>query len=265
MATFLQLFGEYLDAELGSADRSNIFTTAKRKDAINRAHLEFAKQTGCFQRVATITVVDGTQEYDLDATGIISAGDYIDVAPQGPEHKYTDSGGSITYTAGEDFPRIDIPQLNRESSGWRSTTAVSEKPTSWYLREDGGSLYFGLVPVPDIGAGDSAVVTLPYLAIPPDMTDDAHEPFSVVMGTSPKRTLRPWHMALVHYAAALLEPLRKNYQAEKRQRELFAGMVADYLQKQRPKGGQRVTFARNYYAEMRTRFQGSRVDPRSWP
>lgn len=265
MATFSQLYGEYLDAELGSADRSSLFTTAKRKDAVNRAQLEFVKQTGCFQREASITVVDGTQEYDLDATGIITSGDFLDVAPQGPEHQYTDSDGSIVYTAGDDFPRIDIPQLNRESTGWRQTDTPSERPSSWYLREEGGSVYFGLVPIPDIGSGDSALVTLPYVAYPPDMTDDAHEPFSVVMGTSPKRTLRPWHQALVHYAAALLEPLRKNYQAEKRQRELFAGMVADYLQKQRPKNGQRVVFARNYYRESRARFSGSRLDPRVWP
>lgn len=266
MSTFLQLFGEDLDAELGSSDRVNLFTTAKRQRAINRAQLEFVKQTGCFQRQATITLADGTQEYDLDATGIISSGDFLDVAPQGPTHVYTDTGGSITYTEGDDvFPRIDPPQLTRGQSGWRDTTSVSEIPTSWYLREDGGSVHFGLVPVPDIGAGDSAAVLLPYVAHPPDMTDDAHIPFSVVMGTSPKLTLRPWHMALVHYAAALLEPLRKNYQAEKRQRELFAGMVADYIQKQRPKAGQRVVFARQYLRESRQRFIGARMDPRRWP
>jgi hypothetical protein len=45
--TFLQLYGDYLDIELGSADRTALFTTARRKDAVNRAQLEFAKQTEC--------------------------------------------------------------------------------------------------------------------------------------------------------------------------------------------------------------------------
>lgn len=272
MATFLQLYGERLTRELGSADgdpaqgAGELFTTTRRKAAINEAQLEFAKLTGCFTRDALITIAAGTQEYDLDATGIISAGDYLDVAAQGPTHEYTDTGGTVTYTAGKDFPRIDIPVLDEDAPGWRNSDSTSELPTSWYLREAEGSVYFGLVPIPELGSGDSALVRLPYSAVPPDMTDDAHEPFSVVMGTSPKRTLRPWHQALVHFAAAILEPLRKNYEGEQRQRSLFAAQVADYLQQRRPKGDSQVRLAQNYYATARSRGmlqQG--LDPRRWP
>jgi len=97
------------------------------------------------------------------------------------------------------------------------------------------------------------------------MTDDAHEPFSVVAGTSPLKVLRPWHQALVHYAAALLEPLRKNYAGEQRQRQLFAAQVADYLQRQRPKGGQTVKLSRHYYRDARRRGSDRGYDIRIWP
>lgn len=262
MATFLQLYGEMLTRELGSADASSLFTTARRKAAINEAQLEFVKQTECFTRQASVTIVDNTQEYDLDAAGIISAEDFLWLAAEPATHKYTDTSGTITYTTGENFPRKDVPVMMDEGIDWRNTSVVSELPSSYYIREDGGSVYLGIVPIPDIGTGDSAVVLLPYVAKPPDMTDDAHEPFSVVMGTSPKKTLRPWHQALVHYAAALLEPLRKNYDGEQRQRQLFAAQVADYLQRQRPQNGQTVRLTRNYYREARGRAFNRPLDPR---
>jgi hypothetical protein len=74
-----------------------------------------------------------------------------------------------------------------------------------------------------IGSGETAAITVPYVAIPPGMTADAEEPFSLT-GSDPKTLLRPWHQALVHYAAALLEPLRKNFVGEQRQRQLFAAL-----------------------------------------
>lgn len=266
MATFSQLYGEYLDAELGTADRTQLFTTAKRKDAVNRAQLEFVKQTECFTKDATITLVDDTQEYDLDATGIISAGDFLWIAMQGAEHTFTDASANVTYTAGDDFRRVDIPELNERESGWRNTAAAN-RPSSYYVREDGGSVYLGIYPKPEIGASESASVRLPYVAIPPDMSGDSDEPFSATAGSTPKKTLRPWHQALVHYAAALLEPLRKNYVGEQRQRQLFAALVADYLQRQRPKGGHVVRLARRYYAEARGRrmWQTVSFTPRTDP
>lgn len=266
MATFGQLWGDRLDRELGSADRSSLFTEARRKAAVNEAQLEFAKQTECYQRIATITVAHNTPRYDLDAAGIISAEDFLCIASQGAEHAFTDVNGAVTYAAGKDFPRKDPAQLNEEDPGWRNTSVTTNIPSSYGIEEDGGSVFLFLVPIPKIGAGESAKVNLPYVASPPDMTADSHEPFSVTPGSTPNKTLRPWHQALVHYAAALLEPLRKHEAGRKTQLGLFAAQVADYLQKKRPKGGQTVRLARDYYREARGhRIFARAVDPTLWP
>jgi hypothetical protein len=45
---FVTLYGLELDRELGSADRTVLFTTARRKAAINAAQLEWVKRTECF-------------------------------------------------------------------------------------------------------------------------------------------------------------------------------------------------------------------------
>jgi hypothetical protein len=261
MATFVELYGERLNRELGSADTSELFTTARRKAAINEAQLEWVKQTESFTKQASLTMVDGTREYDLEAAGIISAQDFLWIAAQGAEYAWTDANGTVTYLADDTFPRRDVPILNREEPGWRNTDDAS-LPTSYYIREDGGTTYLGLFPPPAIGAGESAVVTLPYVAKPTDMSADVDVPFTA--SSNAKTILIPWHQALVHYAAALLEPLRKGYQAEQRQRALFAGIVADYLQRHRPKGGQTVTLAHNYYRAARHGTQRPR-DPRVYP
>lgn len=261
---FSDLYGTYLDVELGSADRASLFTTARRKDAVNRAQQEFAKQTECFTKSTPITLANGTREYDLES--VISADDFIAVASDGVEYVFTDASSNVTYRSGDDFPRLDLDILNREQSGWRLTGSATF-PSSYYLREDGGSIYLGFSEPPLIGAGESATVTIPYLAIPPDMSADTNEPFSDSAGTNPRRSLRPWHQALVHYAAALLEPLRKNYAGEQRQRGLFAAIVADYLQRHRKKGGSRITLAHDYRAAARGRglVSRARLDWRVWP
>ena len=246
MATFLELYGERLHRELGSSDTAALFTTARRKAAVNEAQLEWVKQTESFLRQGSVTLADGVREYDLEAAGVISAGDFLWLASQGAEYVFTDTNSTITYTTGDDFPRIDVSTMNRDDAGWRNV-AAARTPSSYYLREDGGTTILGIAPKPAIAIGESATVTLPYVAKPTDMTADADEPFTV--SSNIKTILRPWHQALVHYAAALLEPLRKNYAAETRQRNLFAAQVADYLQRHRAKGGGRIRFARNYRAE----------------
>lgn len=262
---YADLWGEKLTRELGSADTTELFTEARRKTAVNEAMVEFVKQTACLTQLLTLTVVDGTQEYDLDSAVTVAAADFLDVAPEGPTFKYTDTGGRITYLSGEDFPRKDELQMQDERIDFRNADSVSELPTSWYIREQGGSVYFGIVPIPDIGAGDSANVLVPYVCMPYPMTNDNDEPFSPAEGQAPKRTLRPWWPALVHYAAALLEPLRKGVAAEQAQRAKFAALVADYIQKKRPKNGQHIRLARNYYREQRGQMSSARVDPRIWP
>ena len=262
MAAFSDLFGERLDRELGSADRTALFTTVRRKGAINEAQLEFCKQTECFTKSVSITLSDGTREYDLEA--VISAADYLWIAKDGVEYVFTDADSNVTYRSGDDFPRYELSTLNREHNGWRSADDTTY-PDGYYLREDGGKVYLGLKTPPDIGASESASITLPYVAVPPDMSADGDEPYTV--SSDSKKSLRPWHQALVHYAAALLEPLRKNYTGEQRQRTLFAGQVADYLQRKRPKGGQMIAMGHNYYRAARGRYVSSvaQRDPRVYP
>ena len=255
-SAFSELYSERLTRELGSDDTSELFTTARRKAAINEAALAFVVETECFVRQVDITLSDGTREYDLEA--VISADDYLDIAKQGVEYAFTDANGDVTYRSDKDFPRKDIPQLNRGNSGWRNA-ADSNYPASWYIRKDGGKVYLGLSEPPDIGVSESAKVILPYVARPTEITDDSEVPYTV--SADALETLEPWLQGIVHKAAALLEPLRKNYAARDMQNNLFAAVVASYLQKQRPKGGQSVHLARNYYKDARGGLS-RRVDPR---
>jgi hypothetical protein len=257
-STFLELYGERLTRELGSDDTSELFTVARRKAAVNEAALAFVTETECFQRQADLTLVDDTREYDLEASAIISADDFLWLASQGVEYAFTDANGDVAYRSGDDFPRKDIPLLNREYSGWRNTAATTY-PASYYVRKDGGKTYIGLSEPPSIGVGESAKLILPYVARPTEITDDSEVPYTI--SSDALETLEPWLQGIVHYAAALLEPLRKNYASEQRQRGLFAAVVASYLQKQRPKGGQSIQLARNYDREAR-RGMARRIDPR---
>jgi hypothetical protein len=156
--------------------------------------------------------------------------------------------------------------LNREQVGWRGAPE-STLPASYYVREDTGKVFLGLSEAPDIGASCTATLTVPYVAIPPDLSSDSDEPFSAAAGVDQRRSLRPWHQGLVHFAAALLEPLRKNYAGEQRQRQLFGSYVADYLQRQRKVGGSRIVMARDYRAEASGRgvLSPAQRDWRVWP
>lgn len=251
---FSTLYGSALDIELGSADRTSLFTTARRQAAINAGQLEFIKRTGCFRRVASIALADDTREYDLESASNLAATDFLKVWDDGVELAVT-VGSDTTYRSGQDFPRRDVPMLNRQFPGWRSATATSI-PQSWYLKQDGGKVYFGLSEPPSIESGDSAAVTLPYVARAADMSADADKPFTA--SSDALNLLEPWHQALAHYGAAVLERLRKNVNAEQKQLALFAGYVADYLQAQAPTDGETVMMARDYRAEQ-GRFPTSRV------
>lgn len=259
--TFLQLYGDALDTELGSADRSETFTVAKRKLYINNAQGEFNRLTECFTREKNdIAITDGVAEYDLEA--VITAFDYQWIAKQGIEIKRVTS--TTTYYYGGDLlPRVDIDQLNRTNPGWRS--APNGIPTSYYLREDGGSVYLGFTPAPTVVVGETWTLTVPYVANVPDMVGDSDQPFT--LSGNAKIALRAWHQGLVHYAAAKLELLRMNAQGEGVQMQKFGGYLADYLQKRRVKGGTHVLFARNYNTERPSRASAGwqHQDPRRWP
>ena len=100
---------------------------------------------------------------------------------------------------------------------------------------------------PDVPATETWALVVPYVAQPIDMTADSDEPWSA--SSDPLKQLRPWHQALAHFAASSLERFRKDYQASDYQLNRFAAYVSDFLQTDKPRGGQHVGFARNYLRE----------------
>lgn len=240
---FSDLYGDLLDTELASADRTKLFTTAKRKTFINKGQREFVKLTECLQRQGSVPIVDEQGEYDLED----ELDDFTWITKQGVEVQILKSGSDTRYLAGKDLPLRSVDWLNRFDPNWRS--ADPSTPLAWYQREDGGEVNIGLTPAPAVGSGETWSITVPYLAIPSDMVNDTDGPFNVAGNA--KHILWPWHQALVHYAAAQLEKLRKELQRSDLQMKQFAGFVADYLQKQRPRGGGQVTYATNYRGDAR--------------
>jgi hypothetical protein len=245
--TFLELYGVKLDRELGSADRTLLFTTERRKAAVNDAQQEWVRLTESFTREATITLVDGTQEYDLEVTS-----DYQWLCEQGLEVTIVDGSGNTRTLAGDDLPRRTIAWLNRYDPSWRSAAAAT--PIAHYIREADGTVLVGLYPAPSIAAGETWTLRVPYVARPADLSADADVPFSIA--GNPKAALYAWHQALVHYAAGLLERLRKDRVASDAQMQTFVAFVTDYLQRHRARAPQHVTFQRNYHEKGRSAFGG---------
>lgn len=246
MATFETLYSDAIDIELGSNDSGVLFTTARRKHAINEGYRQFADLTECLLRQSTVAVSTGTQEYNLLSTAVIPGGDFDRMSGQGPVYHTLSSDGSLSQTvAGDDFPQRSVTWLDAADLGWRSTEAGT--PTAWYLRPDGGQLLFGLSCPPDISSNETAKVILPYVPLVSSMTSTGDQPFTV---SSQVRTdLQPYQQALVHYAAHDLEKLRKDQDASDRQLQKFLGYVQRYLQAARPKGGRSVRAQRSYFRD----------------
>jgi hypothetical protein len=256
---FSSLYGARLDEELGSEDRTVLFTTARRQSAINKGVSEFAELTECLQRTSTIAITGGTGEYNLNSTLLIADGDFVRFAKQQVEFRYTNASSQVTVLAGDDLPRRDIDWLNRYQPDWQTSTVASsvmQLPELYYERFDGGARYLGFTPVPSTGSSASAKVIVPYVARPAVMTSDTSEPFQI--SGAVRTDLREYHQAAVHYAAHQLEKLRRDDQASDRQLQKFLGYVARYSQNMRRKGGNALTMARNYF---KTRSRVS--DPRT--
>lgn len=240
--TFIQLWDDALDIELATSS-TELFTTVRRKKATNDAQDNFARVTGCTKRYASIAVVDGTAEYDLEA---ITAADYIRLAGAPSIKIVTTLTGVTRYIQGPlDFPQREVEELDREEPGWK--TADDGTPARWYIKEDGGTTLLGLNPGPDITSGDVWTLVVPYVADPADMVADGSEPFT--FGANVIKRLVPYHQALVHYAAAVLEPARKNYTGVQRQMQMYSGFVAQYLQQRTEDQNNQITVLRDYFGE----------------
>lgn len=247
--TFLELYGDELDVALGTEDRTERFTTARRQTAINEAQREFARKTDCFVREAQVDLSEGIAEYDLES--VINDEAFLRFAAQQPYLELTDADGNVTRIEGDSFKRKDIPILDREEPGWRG--ASDGTPSAWYFRESGGSLFIGLSPAPEVPAGESWLLFVPFVSYPADMVSDTDEPFAATTGGNPVKTLRAYHPALVKYAAARLEQLRRNYQIARMRMQEFEELVQDYMNRRRPTGGRRVVLAHNYMSAAMSR------------
>lgn len=322
---FSDIYGTQLDVELGSADRTTLFTTVRRKKAVNDAMHNFERITFCTPVYGSIsvtnsgssatvtgsgssggtgysvndilTLVGGTfttaAQFKVTAVsgGVITtlalqtAGLYT-VLPSNPvavtggtgsnatlnvvfigtaEYdvlanfsnfistderqnayiKRVTSSGQVIYIQGDDLLFSSPAWLDRDESNWRADP--SSTPQRWYYRDDSGTTFIGLDPSPLIPVGETWTLYLPYLASSVDMVGDTDKPFTI--GTTPFLRLAPYHQGLVHYAAGLLEALRKNYDAQKYQMSLYSGYVQQYLGHERRVGPDQVTFARKYYQE----------------
>lgn len=256
--TFLQLYGTKLDRELGSPDRTQRFTTALRKEYINEGQRKFNEQTGCFVRRASIALTDGVAEYDLESSSVITADDYLRPSKTSASLRRYDGAGSANtdyaYTEGPDLPFKTEEELNQTRPGWRGEP--DGMPDCWTFRADGGSNYLVLVPAPDVPTAETWTLYWPYIAQPADMSADGDIPYSV--SSNARTTLVPYHEGILHYAAAQLEKLRKNWEGVERQMKLFAAIVAKYTADQAPPRGSTIRLRTDY----RTRLRATRpVDP----
>jgi hypothetical protein len=245
VATFSALYEDALHTELGTNDTSVLFTGARRKHAVNEGLRQFADLTECLVRQSTITATSNVQEYNLNSTLVLPAGDYLRVASQGPVFQTSDSNGLTRSLAGDDFLQVSIPFLDHAQSGWRSTVAAY--PTGWYLRSSGGGLFFGLTSPLSLSTSstETAQIILQYVANPSSLTADTSVPYTG------RNDLLPYHQALVHYAAHDLEKLRKDWEASDRQLKKFQGYVQRYLDAHRPKGSRTVRAAVSYFRRAR--------------
>lgn len=261
MTQFSSLYGSYLDEELATDDTAVLFTTARRKSAINKGLNEFARVTKCVRRQSTVTITGGTAEYNLNAAAIIADQDFLEFAPEPVQVLYTDAAGDVTVLVGDDLPRRDVAWLDRYQPDWPVSTVASsvmQLPEVWYDRPQDGARYLGFWPTPSTGSSASAKAIVPYIAAPAPLTADTSEPFTI--NGSVRTDLRPYHQAAVHYAAHQLEKLRRDDQAGQTQLQRFLAYVTQYLQDRRTKTGGTLTFGKSYFGR---RNDARAQDPRT--
>lgn len=260
MATFENLWRTRLDVELNSVS-TQLFTVARRKQAVNDGAVEFADLTECLIRQSSVTCSCNVTEYNL-LTAVTGSTDYVRLAKQGVEYLRTDSNGRLTQLAGDDFYERPVEWRNRQDPNWRESTTPTITPTGYYIRPDGGNLYIGLTDPPKIGSSEAAEIRVPYVAQPAVMTSSSAEPFTV--NSSVRTDLRVYHQALPHFAAYRLLPLQGKVQEAQAQLQIFLSYVTRYQQAQRPRGGQTVMLNRNYFRDAQRKGDGTGRTVQGW-
>lgn len=248
MTAFSSLYTGRLDRELHTDDSTVLFTTARRKGAVNEGLEHFADITECWTKQSTVSITAGTAEYDLHSSLVIPGEDFLRFHKEQVQFRYTDASSNVTVLAGDDLPRRDVEWLNRFEPAWQTSTAstVMQLPQVTYNRTAGGANYLGFWPTPGLGSSASAIAIVPYIARPVPLTSDTSQPFTDTNGVT-RRDLVTFHQAAVHYAAAQLEKLRADMDASNAQMQMFLSFVTRYLGSKRVKGGRTVTFVKNYW------------------
>ena len=256
MTIFSSLYTGRLDRELGSADSTQLFTTARRKAAVNEGQEQFVELTGCLRRRSTIVITGNTAEYDLNSTAVLGSSDFMRLLDEPVEVRYTDASSVLTVLSGDDLVRRDVAWLDRNEPGWQVSTVSTgvQLPSIYYIRPQGPAFFLGFWPTPSTGSSASMTAILSYVAQPVAMVTDATEPFTV--NSSVRIDLRPYHQALVHYAASQLEKFRRDTQASDRQLQVFLAWVQRFLTRLRRPGGETISMARRYFGRV-----GGRVPP----
>jgi hypothetical protein len=188
---------------------------------------------------------------------LITSIDYVRPSQEPVRFRHVDAVGNQTVLEGHLLPRRDLPWLSVYRPGWETSTVAAgqqQLPELYYLRADGGHTILGFVPRPSTATGEDIFLEIPYVARPALLTADSHEPFftadlgwSTVVDQTPRFDLRPYHQALVHYAAGKLEGLRRDQGAATLQMQAFLAYVARFRQAMRQKGGTVVGYVKNYF------------------
>ncbi len=237
--TFLELYGAQLDIQLASSDTTQLFTTARRKKAVNDAMAVFVAETACTRVNGSIAMTDEVGAYDLDVS---FSGALLRVAA--PPSIHITLGSTVRSLQGPDMlPRREVDEMNVVTPGWRWLSPGT--PSAWYLEKTGGVYYIGVTPAPSFAVSETWALEVPYIAQPTALSADADVPFTI--STNVILTLAPFHQALVHYAASQLEPLRKNYDGAKVQYNQFAAYVDRYLRQQQRDSSPTIQIAHDYY------------------
>ena len=259
---FSHAYSSALDIELGTSDSTQLFTTARRKNAINEAQLQWCDQTACVSRGVNITCSNGVSEYTVTSTSTLPDQDFLRLADLQPYFSLQSSISTVApvVVAGEDLPRRGWDWLDQNEPGWRTSTGGT--PHAWTQRSGAGGVFVGLVPPPLIGSSQTGTFTVFYVPRADALVSDTATPLSFV--TAPHPEFEPYHQGLVHYAAYLLEKLRVNLEGANLQLQLFQTYVARYLRMSEPTGPRQVRTQRNYWNEVRGR-RGSRDDSTPYP